>query len=71
MTDVFAGDVVWKDLLHQIKAGGNVPSYILDRLLGKYCASDIEAEIRIGSDALEEKAVQQLLPSRRFIRRKR
>jgi ATP-dependent Lon protease len=49
-----AGKVVRKDLLHQIKGGENVPSYVLEYLLGKYCASDDENEIRIGIDAVKE-----------------
>ena len=32
---VFAGKVVRKDLLHQIKGGENVPSYVLEYLLGQ------------------------------------
>jgi len=40
MTRACAGKVVRKDLLHQIKGGENVPSYVLEYLLGKYCASD-------------------------------
>ncbi|MCE5200787.1 MAG: protease Lon-related BREX system protein BrxL [Armatimonadota bacterium] len=51
---VCAGKVVRKDLLHQIKGGENVPSYVLEYLLGKYCASDDEDEIRIGIDAVKE-----------------
>ena len=39
LTQAFAGRVVRKDLLHQIKGGENVPSYVLEYLLGKYCAS--------------------------------
>ncbi len=54
VTRVFAGKVVRKDLLHQIKGGENVPSYVLEYLLGKYCASDNEEEIRIGIDAVKE-----------------
>ena len=53
-TEVFAGKVVRKDLLHQIKGGENVPSYVLEYLLGKYCASDNDEEIRIGVDAVKE-----------------
>jgi ATP-dependent Lon protease len=53
-TDVFAGKVVRKDLLHKIKGGENVPSYVLEYLLGKYCASDDDEEIRIGVDAVKE-----------------
>jgi len=54
VTRLFAGKVVRKDLLHQIKGGENVPSYVLEYLLGKYCASDNEDEIRIGIDAVKE-----------------
>jgi ATP-dependent Lon protease len=54
LTQTFAGRVVRKDLLHQIKGGENVPSYVLEYLLGKYCASDDEDEIRIGIEAVKE-----------------
>ena len=54
LTQVFAGKAVRKDLLHQIKGGENVPSYVLEYLLGKYCASDDENEIRAGIDAVKE-----------------
>ena len=54
LTHTFAGRVVRKDLLHQIKGGENVPSYVLEYLLGKYCASDDEDEIRIGIEAVKE-----------------
>lgn len=54
LTQVFAGKVVRKDLLHQIKGGENVPSYVLEYLLGKYCASDDPNEIRIGIEAVKE-----------------
>ena len=53
-TKVFAGKAVRKDFLHQIKGGENVPSYVLEYLLGKYCASDDENEIRAGIDAVKE-----------------
>lgn len=54
LTRVFSGKVVRKDLLHQIKGGENVPSYVLEYLLGKYCASDDLNEIRIGIEAVKE-----------------
>jgi ATP-dependent Lon protease len=54
LTHVFGGKVVRKDLLHQIKGGENVPSYVLEYLLGKYCASDDANEIRIGIEAVKE-----------------
>src|SRR5205823_14387244 len=54
LTSAYAGKVVRKDLLHQIKGGENVPSYVLEYLLGRYCASDDPEEIRIGIDAVKE-----------------
>jgi len=51
---ICTGKVVRKDLLHQIKGGENVPSYVLEYLLGKYCASDDETEIRLGVSAVKE-----------------
>src|SRR5438034_5770128 len=54
LTQAFAGRVVRKDLLHQIKGGENVPSYVLEYLLGKYCASDDSEEIRLGIEAVKE-----------------
>ena len=51
---VFPGKVVRKDLLHQIRGGENVPSYVLEYLLGKYCASDDPAEIEAGKAAVFE-----------------
>ena len=54
INNIFAGKVVRKDLLHQIKGGENVPSYVLEYLLGKYCASDDDDEIKIGIYAVKE-----------------
>lgn len=50
----FAGRVVRKDLLHQIKKGTNVPSFVLEYLLAKYCASDDPDEIEAGIQAVFE-----------------
>ena len=36
----FAGRVVRKDLTKLIKEGANVPVYVLEYLLGMYCATD-------------------------------
>jgi len=54
LTTTFPGKVVRKDLLHQIKGGENVPSYVLEYLLGRYCASDDPEEIRIGIEAVKQ-----------------
>ena len=44
----FAGRVVRKDLTKLIKEGANVPVYVLEYLLGMYCASDDEEIIEQG-----------------------
>jgi len=44
----FTGKVVRKDLTKQLKEGINVPIYVLEYLLGMYCASDDEATIKDG-----------------------
>ena len=49
---VFDGKVVRKDLLHRIKKGTNVPTFVLEFLLARYCASDDPAEIDAGMEAV-------------------
>ena len=44
----FAGKVVRKDLTKKLKEGANVPIYVLEYLLGQYCASDDDAIIDDG-----------------------
>ncbi len=45
---VFAGKVVRKDLVRKVKVGANVPVFVLEYLLGKYCATDDLAAIDAG-----------------------
>lgn len=54
LNEVFAGKVVRKDLVHQIKKAANVPSFVLEFLLSKYCATDDPAEIEAGKRAVLE-----------------
>jgi ATP-dependent Lon protease len=49
----FAGKVVRKDLTKLIKEGANVPVYVLEYLLGMYCASDDEEIIRDGMETVK------------------
>src|SRR5947209_4062916 len=44
----FAGKVVRKDLTKLVKEGANVPVYVLEYLLGSYCASNDETVIDEG-----------------------
>lgn len=48
VTSVFAGRVVRKDLVRKVKVGANVPIFVLEYLLGKYCATDDQATIDAG-----------------------
>lgn len=54
LTEIFDGKVVRKDLLHRIKKGTNVPTFVLEFLLARYCASDDDAEIQAGLEAVLE-----------------
>ena len=45
---VFAGKVVRKDLVRKVKVGANVPVFVLEYLLGKYCATDDPVAIDAG-----------------------
>jgi ATP-dependent Lon protease len=49
----FAGKVVRKDLTKLLKEGANVPVYVLEYLLGMYCASDEEEIIRDGMETVK------------------
>jgi hypothetical protein len=53
LNEYFAGRVVRKDLTKLIKEGANVPTYVLEYLLGMYCATDDEDAIRDGLDKVK------------------
>ena len=62
VTSVLAGKVVRKDLVRKVKVGAQVPVFVLEYLLGKYCATDderaIEAGLRVVNDMLAENIVK-------------
>jgi ATP-dependent Lon protease len=51
---LFAGKVVRKDLVRKIKVGANVPVFVLEFLLGKYCASSDEVAIQMGLQVVND-----------------
>lgn len=53
-TEVFAGTVVRKDLVKAVKGNAIVPSYVLEYLLGQYCATSDEESINSGIDTVKE-----------------
>lgn len=48
LNQLFAGKSVRKDLLQRVKRGTNVPSFVLEFLLAKYCATDDVQEMEDG-----------------------
>lgn len=60
--EVFAGRVVRKDLVRKVKVGAHVPVYVLEYLLGKYCATDdpqaIGAGMKLVNSTLAENCVR-------------
>jgi len=59
---IFGGKVVRKDLVRKVKVGANVPVYVLEYLLGKYCATDdsqaIEVGLRLVNDTLSDNFIR-------------
>src|SRR5215212_3612266 len=59
---LFAGKVVRKDLVRKVKVGANVPVFVLEYLLGKYCATDdpiaIDAGLRVVNTTLSSNFVR-------------
>ena len=51
--DAFIGKVVRKDLAFLVKGGLPVPTYVLEYLLGQYCASDDEEIINEGLEKVK------------------
>src|SRR4051794_25496503 len=51
---LFAGKVVRKDLVRKVKVGANVPVFVLEFLLGKYCASSDEVAIQMGLQVVND-----------------
>lgn len=50
----FPGLVVRKDLVKIVKGNAIVPSYVLEYLLGQYCATNDEASIQTGIETVKE-----------------
>ncbi|MEM8996626.1 MAG: BREX system Lon protease-like protein BrxL, partial [Acidobacteriota bacterium] len=54
VNQIFAGKVVRKDLVRKVKVGANVPVFVLEYLLGKYCASSDEMAIQMGLQVVND-----------------
>lgn len=53
LNQIYPGKVVRKDLTQRIKEGANVPVYVLEYLLGMYCATDDETTIEEGIQSVK------------------
>ncbi|KAB2764321.1 BREX system Lon protease-like protein BrxL [Brucella anthropi] len=54
LNEHFAGFVVRKDLVKAVKGNAIVPTYVLEYLLGQYCATDDEASIAAGIETVKD-----------------
>ena len=54
INDLYPGLVVRKDLVKIVKGNAIVPSYVLEYLLGQYCATSDEASIQSGIETVKE-----------------
>lgn len=52
--NTFAGKVVRKDLAFEVKGGLPVPTYVLEYLLGQYCATNDPEQIRAGVEKVKD-----------------
>jgi ATP-dependent Lon protease len=62
VAQLLAGKVVRKDLVRKVKVGATVPAFVLEYLLGKYCATDdpraIEAGLKVVDATLADNFVR-------------
>mgnify|MGYP001421353881 FL=1 len=54
INECFPGLVVRKDLVKAVKGNAIVPSYVLEFLLGQYCATNDESSIQSGIETVKE-----------------
>lgn len=54
IVSAFPGKIVRKDLTAMLKRGANVPTFVLEYLLGMYCATDDEAAIAVGVEKIRK-----------------
>ena len=52
--EVFPGLVVRKDLVKEVRGNAIVPSYVLEYLLGQYCATDDQESVTNGIQSVKD-----------------
>ncbi|MDM8532155.1 protease Lon-related BREX system protein BrxL [Anaerolineales bacterium HSG25] len=61
LLSAFPGRVVRKDLVKRLKVGFNVPVYVLEYLLGKYCSTIDEDEIEQGLQRVKTTITERIV----------
>ena len=61
LNEVFAGLVVRKDLAKIVKGNVSVPNYVLEYLLGQYCATSEEEDIQAGVEQVKDILAQHFV----------
>ena len=52
--EIYQGLVVRKDLVKEVKGNAIVPSYVLEYLLGQYCATDDQESVTTGIQTVKD-----------------
>ena len=68
LTNIFDGKVVRKDLVRKVKVGANVPVFVLEFLLGKYCASSDEMAIQMGLKVVNDTLAENYIRPDEFMK---
>jgi len=63
LLEAFAGRVVRKDLVKKVKVGFNIPVYVLEYLLGKFCSTYDRKEIENGLNQVKETIQERIVRS--------
>ena len=58
---LFPGRVVRKDLVQKVKVGFNIPVFVLEYLLGKYCSTTDEKEIEQGLQHVKDEIAERVV----------
>jgi ATP-dependent Lon protease len=61
LLEVFGGRVVRKDLVKKLKVGFNIPVYVLEYLLGKFCSTTNREEIESGLRQVKETIAERIV----------
>lgn len=61
LASAFPGRIVRKDLVKKLKVGFNVPVYVLEYLLGKYCSTTKEEEIQTGLERVKSAISERIV----------